>query len=88
MADKFVDLEDSEQLVLELAHGELLRLARQKEGLSFVQARVLKLLHEIVTGSKVLALKQFELQKRYGETLAPEPAAAKQIGPVDEDKKH
>ena len=94
MADKFVDLEDTEQLVLEVAHGELLRIARRAEardadtgqvaGLSYLDITVLAKLHAIVRDSKLLALRQFEIEQKFGEAI-PEAAVelSKQIGPVE-----
>jgi hypothetical protein len=98
MADRFVDLEDSEQLVLEVAHGELLRIARRAEspdpekpgevlGLSYFDVVKLGRIHAIVKDSKLLALRQFEIDRKYGETIPVEAVElSKQIGPVEGDK--
>ena len=74
MADKFVDVEDTEQMILETAHAEVIRLARlqcsrtsdtsEEEGLTFDEVRTLRLLYQIVRDSTVLEMSKFELKKR------------------------
>jgi hypothetical protein len=89
VADKFVDFEDTEQLVLEAAHGEVVRMVRagaaldsethQPVGLSFADVAKLKMLHQIVRDSKLMALRQFEMEKRLGEPIVPSDLAPPEL---------